>query len=89
MGKRWAAGSSRGYPPATDYSAELGLYARRLPATFGQEKVPFLHAQPSAALVPGITAPKIENAATVEFTQWPKTVRDLAGQIGAAAGGMK
>ena len=83
------SGSSHGYPPATDYSAELELYARSLPATFGQDKVPFLHAQPTAALVPGITAPKLENAANVEFTQCPETLRDLAAQLGTAAGGMR
>ena len=86
----WMPGTANlGYTPATDYAAELELYARSLPATFGQDKVPFLHAQPAAALIPGITAPKIENAASVEFTQWPKTLRDLAAQLGAAAGGMK
>ena len=66
--------------------AELELFARSLPATFGLDKVPFLHAQPTAALIPGITAPKIENAASVEFTQWPKSLRELAAQLGAAAG---
>jgi hypothetical protein len=29
--------------------------------------------------------PKLENAASVEFEQWPKSLRDLAGQLGAAA----
>ena len=82
----WVPGAANlGHTPA-DYAAELEIYARSLPATFGQDKVPFLHAQPTATLVPGITAPKIENAASVEFNQWPKTLRDLAAQLGAAAG---
>ncbi len=82
----WVPGAANlGYTPA-DYAAELELYARSLPATFGQEKVPFLHAQPSAKLVPGITAAKIENAASVEFEQWPKSLREVAAQLGAAAG---
>ncbi len=82
----WVPGAANlGHTPA-DYAAELDIYARSLPATFGQDKVPFLHAQPTATLVPGITAPKIENAASLEFNQWPKTLRDLAAQLGAAAG---
>ena len=66
-----------GYTPA-DYAAELDIYARSLPATYGQEKVPFLFAHPSSALVPGITAPKLDNAASAEFDQWPKSLRELA-----------
>ena len=82
----WVPGAANlGHTPA-DYAAELELYARSLPATFAQDKVPFLHAQPSATLVPGITAPKIENVASVEFNQGPKSLRDLAAQLGAAAG---
>jgi hypothetical protein len=60
-----------GYVPA-DYSAELEIYARSLPATYGQEKVPFLYAQPSAKLVPGVAQPKIENATSAEFDEWPR-----------------
>ena len=44
----WVPGQANlGYTPA-DYSAELEIYARSLPATYGLEKVPFLYAQPSA-----------------------------------------
>jgi len=67
------------------YSAELELYARSLPATFGQAGVPFLDAQPSAKLVPGITRSKIENSSFVEFDVWPKGLRELAVRLGAAA----
>ena len=47
-------------------------------------KVPFLYAQPSAKLVPGITPPKIENAKAAEFDQWPKSLREIAVQLGTA-----
>ena len=81
----WVPGQANiGYTPA-DYAAELETYARSLPATFGQEKVPFLHAQPSTTLVPGITAPKLDNAASVEFDQWPKSLREIAAALGTAA----
>jgi len=81
----WVPGQvNLGYSPA-DYSSELEIYARSLPATYGQEKVPFFHAQPSATLVPGITPPKIANSKAAEFDQWPKTLKDIATQLGAAA----
>jgi hypothetical protein len=81
----WVPGNTNlGYTPA-DYSAELEIFARSLPASYGQEKVPFIYAQPSARLVPGITPPKIANAVGVEFDQWPKSLRELAAQLGTAA----
>ncbi len=81
----WVAGEPNiGYNPA-DYSAELETYARSLPATYGQENVPFFHAQPSATLVPGITPAKIPNAKSADFDQWPKSLKDIASQLGTAA----
>ena len=81
----WVPGAANlGYVPA-DYSAELELYARSLPATYGQESVPFLYAQPSPKLVPGVTQSKIENSSYVEFDEWPKSLRELAVRLGAAA----
>ncbi len=77
------AQANLGYSPA-DYSAELEIYARSLPATFGQESVPVLYAQPSAKLVPGITQPQIKNSTSVEFDQWPKGLRELAVRLGTA-----
>ena len=80
----WVPGNANlGYTPA-DYSAELEIYARSLPATYGQDKVPFLYAQPSAKLVPGITQPQIGNSTSVEFDQWPKGLREIAVRLGAA-----
>ena len=81
----WVPGQANlGYDPA-DYSAELEIYARSLPATYGQGQVPFLYAQPSAKLVPGIGEPKIANSFSVTFDQWPKGLREVASQLGAAA----
>jgi hypothetical protein len=81
----WMPGQSNiGYSPA-DYAAELETYARSLPGTFGQEQVRFLHAQPSTTLVQGITTPKLDNAASVEFDQWPMSLRDIATRLGTAA----
>lgn len=81
----WMPGPANiGYSPA-DYAAEVELYARSLPATFGQERVIFLHAKPSAMLVPGITPPKLEMAAGIEFDHWPKSLHGIAAQLGTAA----
>jgi hypothetical protein len=85
----WVPGQvNLGYSSA-DYSPELEIYARSLPATYGQKDVPFFHAQPSAKLVPGITPPKIENSKAAEFNQWPKSLRELAVQLGSAAKDIK
>lgn len=81
----WVPGQvNLGYSPA-DYSPELEVYARSLPATYGLAKVPFFYAQPSATLVPGITPAKIDNAKFAEFGQWPRSLKDIATQLGTAA----
>ncbi len=73
-----------GYTPA-DYSAELELYARSLPATYGQDKVPFFFAQPSVVLVPGIAAPSIQNGKSVTFDAWPKSLKNIATEMAKSA----
>ena len=61
-----------------EYAAELETCAKSLSATYGQEKVQFLYAQPADSLVEGITAPKIPNAKSVSFEEWPKSLRGIA-----------
>ena len=81
----WVPGPANvGYTPA-DYAAELETYARSLPATYGQDKVQFFYAQPSAALVNGITAPSIPNGNAVTFDVWPKRMKDIAAEMARAA----
>lgn len=60
------------------YAAELEIYAKSLPTTYGQKKFQFLYAQPAATLVEGITAPKIPGAKSIPFDQWPKSLKELA-----------
>jgi hypothetical protein len=80
----WVPGQyNLGHQPA-DYPAELEIHAASLPATYGLDRVPFLYAQPSATLIPGIALPKIEGAKAVEFDQWPKSLKDIASRLGAA-----
>jgi hypothetical protein len=67
------------------YAAELEAYAKSLPSTYGQENVSFLYIQPTASLVPGITAANISGAKSMEISVWPQTLREIASQLGNAA----
>lgn len=81
----WVPGEGNiGYTPA-EYAAELEIYAKSLSATYGQEKVPFIYAQPSAKLVTGVSSPTIPNGKGVEFDKWPKNLQELAVLLGQVA----
>ncbi len=67
------------------YAAELEIYAGSLPNTYGQESVPFLHAQPASSLVAGITEPEIPGAMSVTFDQWPNSLAEIATALGELA----
>jgi hypothetical protein len=69
--------SNLGEDPAL-YASELGIYARNLPATYGQDKIQFLYAQPASSLVEGITVPNIPKAKSIFFGQWPKSLKSIA-----------
>jgi hypothetical protein len=69
--------SNIGENPA-HYAAELEIYAKSLPDTYGQDRVQFLYAQPSDSLIEDITAPKIKTAKSISFDQWPKSLKDIA-----------
>lgn len=69
------------------YSPSLKAYAESLAETYGQPKVPFVYAQPSDKLAPGIGKPEIANAASIELTEWPKNLKETATKLGAAAAG--
>jgi hypothetical protein len=68
-----------------DYAAELQAYAMSLPKTYGQPSVQLLYAQPSPALVPGITAPNLSGAEHVTFDQWPESLEEIAKQLARKA----
>jgi hypothetical protein len=72
--------SNLGETPA-HYAAELEIYAKSLPSTYGKDKIQFLFAQPASSLVEGITAPKIPGAKSVTFDQWPKSLKDIAAAL--------
>ncbi len=73
-----------GHDPAV-YGAEMEIYARSLPGTYGQKAVPFFYAQPSATLVKDITAPSIPNAKVVALDAWPKSLKTIAEEMAKQA----
>jgi hypothetical protein len=81
----WMPGEQNIGYTAADYAAELEIYAQSLPATYGQEKVTFLYAQPSDKLVKGITAPAIPNGKAVMFDVWPKSLKSIAAEMAKSA----
>lgn len=66
-----------GYEPA-HYAAEIQIYAKSLPLTYGLDQVQFLYAQPADSLVEGITQPTIPGAKSVAFHGWPKSLKEIA-----------
>jgi len=81
----WIPGPKNMGKDVSRYRAALEAYAASLPETYGQEKVTFLFAQPSAELVKGVGKPRIPNARSVEFNEWPKSLKDIAARLGALA----
>jgi len=81
----WVPGQFNiGHVPA-EYAAELEVYARSLPGTYGQDQVQFLYAQPAGSLVDGITAPSLPAAKHVTIDSWPKSLKEIAAQLGRLA----
>jgi hypothetical protein len=79
----WIPGPKSIGQDVSGYAAALEAYAASLPGTYGQEKVRFICAQPSSSLVEGIAKPRIEAAISVEFDQWPTSLKQIATRLGA------
>lgn len=77
----WMPGESNLGSDKARYAAAVAAYANSLPITYGQAKVPFVFAHPKS----GGEAPKLPDAARVDFAEWPKSLADLATQLGNAA----
>jgi len=84
-GVSWIPGKDNISEDVSKYSPSLKVYAASLAETYGQEKVPFLYAQPAATLVAGIATPQIDGALSIEFDQWPKSLEVIATQLGTLA----
>jgi len=81
----WIPGEKNMGKDVSRYKAALEAYAASLPQTYGQEKIDFGYAHPTAELVEGIGKPKIENGKSIEMDQWPKSVKEIAAELGALA----
>jgi len=84
-GVAWMPGPKSIGQDVSRYAAALEAYAASLPETYGQEHVAFVYAQPSAGLVDGIARPRIDGAASIEFDQWPQSLKEIATRLGAVA----
>ena len=81
----WVPGEANiGYDPE-NYAAELEIFGASLTETFGQDDVQFLFAQPTTSLVEGITDPNIPGAKSLTFDAWPKSLQDMAIEMGKLA----
>ena len=81
----WIPGKENIGANVPQYAAALDAYAAGLAKTYDQDKVTFVYAQPTAKLVEGIKKPKIKNAMSVEFGEWPKSLQGIAAKLGALA----
>jgi sialate O-acetylesterase len=86
-GVAWIPGEKNIGKDVSKYAPALKAYAASLARTYGQDTVPFVFTQPSVGLVDGIAKPEIENAMGVEFDQWPRSLQEIAGKLGASAAG--
>ena len=81
----WVPSESNIGETPSHYAAELEIYAKSLPQTYGQKEIQFLYAQPTAAVVEGITTPKIPGAKSITIDQWPKSLQDFAAKLAKLA----
>ena len=83
----WIPGEKNISENVSKYAPGLKAYAASLAGTFGQDQVPFIYAQPSPKLVEGIAQPQIKNGRYVEMTEWAKSHKEIATQLGKLAAG--
>ncbi len=77
----WVPSESNIGENSSEYAAELEIYAKSLPETYGQKKVQFLYAHPRKSLVENIKVPKINEAKVTYFDQWPKSIKTIAMEL--------
>ena len=83
----WIPGKENIGSDVSKYSPSLQIYGASLAGTYGQAKVSFVYAHPTAKLVDGITTPQIGTPA--EFDEWPKSLEAIATKLGAEAKKLK
>lgn len=85
----WIPGEKNIGEGVSRYAPALNAYANSLAETYGQDKVPFVYAQPGAELVEGIKEPQIKDSMSIEFNEWPKSLKEIASRLGALAAEVK
>ena len=68
----WVPSESNIGENASEYATELEIYAKSLPETYEQGRVPFFYAHPTASLVEGITFPRISGSEFISFSKCRK-----------------
>ena len=81
----WVPSESNIGEKASEYATELEIYAKSLPETYEQGRVPFFYAQPTSSLVEGINLPQIPGSKYLTFDEWPKSLKVLAVSLGKMA----
>ncbi len=81
----WVPGKDNITEDVPRYAPSLGAYAQSLAETYGQDKVTFVYAQPTAELVEGISKPSIDSDKSVELSQWSKSLQDIMTKLGVLA----
>jgi hypothetical protein len=79
----WVPSESNIGENASEYATELEIYAKSLPETYEQGRVPFFYAHPTSSLVEGITFPRISGSEFISFSKWPKSLKEIAISLGA------
>ena len=77
----WVPSESNIGENPSEYAAELEIYAKSLPETYGQKEIQFLYAHPRKSLVQNIKLPKIDGAKMTYFDQWPKSIKPIAVEL--------
>ncbi|MDG1853693.1 MAG: sialate O-acetylesterase [Verrucomicrobiales bacterium] len=77
----WVPSESNIGEDPSEYAAELEIYAKSLPETYGQQEVQFLYAHPKNGLVENIKLSKIDGAKVTYFDQWPKSIKTIAVEL--------
>ncbi len=80
----WVPGEKNISDDLRIYSPSLQALALSLPQTFDQKEVKFIYAHPSENLISGIGKTGL-SAPTIEMDQWPKSLEDIAKQLGEKA----
>jgi hypothetical protein len=79
----WIPGPKNIGRDVSQYAVALATYANSLAQTYGQDKVLFAYAHPTADLVEGVTEPRIPRGMRVDLQVWPQSLKDIVCRLGA------